>query len=82
MDTFNVIVLGNSVTRWLFAFAVIVVVYALLRIGKGFIGRQLSALARKSKVTWDDLVAELLDKWTKSTADHCFSHFPAVPNGS
>jgi hypothetical protein len=51
MDTFNVIVLGNSVTRWLFAFAVIVVVYALLRIGKGFIGRQLSALARKS-VYW------------------------------
>lgn len=66
MDTFNVIVLGNSVTRWLFAFAVILVVYALLRIGKGFIGRQLSALARKSKVTWDDLVAELLERWTKS----------------
>ncbi len=65
MHFFKMTLWDQPLTTWLIALGVTAIAYVVLRFLMGAAARRLTAMAEKSKVGWDDLIAELLDKRTK-----------------
>jgi small-conductance mechanosensitive channel len=57
--------LGNSLTQWTIAVAVLLISYLLLRLAIRIAGRRLAALATRTDTQWDDVIASAINK-TKS----------------
>jgi small-conductance mechanosensitive channel len=66
MNFLKATLLGNSLSRWFLAVVIAAATFAVLKFFQVVLSKQLSQLAKKSKIEWDDLIAELLEKRVKS----------------
>jgi small-conductance mechanosensitive channel len=59
---FDRIIYNNPIYNWLFAIAIAVGMYLVMRLGKAIVQRRLGQLAAKTATDWDDLIVALIER--------------------